>query len=217
MGIMQYLTSQGIKARGVFGWIEVLIADPLLIQLLYGKVYREISRLLDLQPEDDVLDVACGTGIFLKKHASHVHLITGVDHSEVMIKVARRRNRDRVAAGTAEIVLGDSAALPWEDNRFSAVTTNCIGCFAEPQRSLQEMHRVLRPGGRAVIVFDNYNVPDEEKARKYEQKFEQTYGKWGMNIWNDIKVRKMMDNAGFPQESVSYDETLRGFTKAVKQ
>jgi ubiquinone/menaquinone biosynthesis C-methylase UbiE len=212
MGIIRTLTSQGVEARGVFGWIMVRFFEPLI--LLFGeKHYRKISGLLDLQPEDDVLDVACGTGLFLKKHASHVRRITGVDHSEVMINKARRRNRDRIAAGTAEIVLDDSAALPWEDNRFSAVTCNCIGCFAEPQRSLQEMHRVLRPGGRTVIAFD-YN-PDEERARKLDHFWE----KYGLHVWTDAKVRKMMDDAGFPQESVSYDKTLRErlITKAIKQ
>jgi ubiquinone/menaquinone biosynthesis C-methylase UbiE len=212
MGIMKALVSQGIKARGVFGWILVHIGGP-LGRLMYRRTYRKISELLDLQPEDDVLDVACGTGIFLKKHASHVHHVAGLDHSEVMINSARRRNRRRIAAGAAEIILDDSAAIPWKDNTFSAVTCNCIGCFAEPQLSLQEMYRVLRPGGRAVISFD-YN-PDEEKARKLNQYWE----KYGLHIWSDAKARRMMDAAGFPQESVSYDRTVRErlLTKAVKQ
>ena len=48
------------------------------------------------------------------------------------------------AAGVmAEIVRGDSTALPWEDNRFGAVTCNCVGCFAEPQRSLKERHLMV--------------------------------------------------------------------------
>jgi hypothetical protein len=61
MGIIQTLTSQGIEARGLFGWIMVQFFEP-LIWLFGEKHYRKISGLLDLQPEDDVLDVACGNG-----------------------------------------------------------------------------------------------------------------------------------------------------------
>ena len=154
MGIRKMLASQGVKPRGHFGRIMVLFFDPLL-RLLAEKLYRKISGLLNLQLEDDVLDVACGSGMFLKKHASHVHRIAGMDHSDVQIRMARRRNRERITAGTAKIVVGDSAALPWEDNSFAAVTCNCIGCFAEPQRSLQEMYRVLRPDVRCRDPFGN--------------------------------------------------------------
>ena len=189
----------------MLGWIVAWT-----MPVLFRSLYRKVSRLLDLQPEDEVLDVACGSGVFLQKYASHVQRIGALDHSEIQIRMATQRNRDRIAAGTAQIVQGNSAALPWKGNSYSAVTCNCLGCFAEPQRSLQEMHRVLRPGGRVVILFEY--IPDEEKARKYEQK-------WGLSIWNDAKARKMMDDAGFPQGSVSYEKTLKGglLAKAIKQ
>ena len=123
--------------------------------------YGQVARLLDVGPEDEVLDVACGSGVFLRRYAPHAKRIAGVDHSEIQIGVARRLNRSRVAEGTAEFVQGDSAALPWGDGRFSAVTCNCLGCFDEPQWSLEEMCRVLRQGGRAVISTDYY--PDEAR------------------------------------------------------
>jgi hypothetical protein len=45
---------------------------------------------------------------------------------EIQIRMARRRNRERIAAGTAEIVQGDAAALPWENGRFSAVACDSL-------------------------------------------------------------------------------------------
>ena len=201
MGITQTLVSQGVKPTGAVGWL-VAWTMPLLFRSLYAKV----ARLLDLQPEDEVLDVACGSGVFLQRYASHVRAIAGLDHSEMQIEMARRRNRARIAAGTAEIVRGDSAALPWENDRFSAVTCNCLGCFAEPLRSLKEMNRVLRRGGRAVLSIDFYL--DEERARKAERK-------WGLPTWTEAELRKIMDEAGFSQHSISHDKTTM-FVKAVK-
>lgn len=202
MGITQTLTSQGVKPTGMLGW---LVARTM--PLLFSSLYRKIARLLDLRPEDDVLDVACGSGVFLQKYASQAHRVAGLDHSEIQIRMARQRNRERIAAGTAEIVQGNSTALPWSDGTFSAVTCNCVGCFAEPLRSLREMNRVLGPGGRAALSVDFY--PDDEAARKAEQK-------WGLHTWTEAKLLKMLDESGFSQVAVSHDKAMT-FPKAVKR
>lgn len=205
MNIMQTLYSQGRKPTGALGWIFAL-AMPVMFRSLYAKV----ARLLNLQPEDDVLDVACGSGAFLKRHASHVHHITGLDHSEIEINLAKRSNRDRIAAGTAQFVQGDAAALPWPDNNFSAVTCNCVSCFAEPQRALAEMCRVLRPGGRAVVVMDGTGNGRESRPPATD--------KAGIPFlsWPEDQVRQLMANAGFTQVSLSRSKKT-WFAEALKQ
>ena len=194
MGIKQTAISQGQKPTGVLGWI---VAGTM--PLLFRSLYAQVARLLDVGPEDEVLDVACGSGVFLRRYATHAKRIAGVDHSEIQIGVARRLNRSRVAEGTAEFVQGDSAALPWGDGRFSAVTCNCLGCFDEPQRSLEEMCRVLRQGGRAVISTDYY--PDEAKAREDARKT-------GLPTWTAEELATVMAAAGFSGVRVSHDEAM---------
>ncbi len=121
----------------------------------WGWLYAIFARVLGLQPEDEVLDVACGSGTFLRKHAAHVARVAGLDHSEDLINIARQENRERVTAGTAEFVVGDATALPWADEQFSVVTSNCVDCFEKKAvQALEEMYRVLRPGGRAVVADD---------------------------------------------------------------
>lgn len=203
--IKQSLYSQGRKPTGALGWIIAWIM-PVIFRSLYAKV----ARLLNLQTEDDVLDVACGSGAFLKGHASHVRCITGLDHSAVEISLAKRSNRGRIAAGTAEFVQGDSAALPWPDNRFTAVTCNCVSCFAEPQLSLAEMRRVLRPGGRAVIVMDARRKEGENRSMETDKAGIQFWA------WTEDEVRQMMADAGFSQVSLSYDMKM-WFAEALKQ
>jgi len=164
------LTRVVVRAAGGWQRIEaeaqpVFLSGPVgrLIARTYapfwGWLYSLFARRLDLQPEDEVLDVACGSGVFLRKHASHVRRIAGLDQSEPMIEQALRENRDRVAAGTAEFVVGDATALPWADDSFSAVTCNCVDCFeAKAEPALAEMYRVLRPGGRAVVADDRHEA-----------------------------------------------------------
>ncbi len=190
MGVKQKVISQGVEPHGVLGWVTARIM-PLLSDAYCGN----LAELLRLQPEDEVLDVACGSGLFLAKRALHVRYVAGLDHSDIQLRMARKRNRDRITAGTAEIVKGDAAALPWPDERFSAVTCNCVGCFGQPRESLKEMCRVLRRGGRVALSFDYY--PNEEKARNAEQW-------WGLPTWTETEVRTMMEDAGFSRITLSH-------------
>lgn len=183
MGIAKAMSSQFSNPHGSLGWIMALIMPPLT-----DRHCGDLARVLDVRPEDNLLDVACGAGVFLRKHVSQVHHIAGIDQSEVQIRLARWRNRDRILDGSAEIVQGDAAALPWEDESFSAVTCNCFNCFSEPWRSLREMYRVLRPQGRVALEIDY--CQDEVTARREEEK-------WGLPSWTEAEFRKLMDEVGF--------------------
>lgn len=114
--------------------------------------YRLMLAALDLGPEDDLLDVACGWGEFLAVYASKARSVAGIDVSEEKVRLARQRLADRIAAGTGEVVQGDAAALPWEEGTFSAVTCmDAFPFFAAPERVMAEVFRVLRPGGRMLM------------------------------------------------------------------
>lgn len=117
--------------------------------------YRRFAPIVDVQAGDEILDVGCGSGVFLRDHASHARRIAGLDQSEPMIEEALRQNHERVLAGTAEFVVGDAATLPWESDAFTVVTSNCVDCYdSKSQAAIEEMYRVLRPGGRAVFSDD---------------------------------------------------------------
>lgn len=136
------------------GWLASLMGA---ISPWAGRwLYAVFAKRLELQPDDEVLDVACGSGAFLKIYGSHATRIAGIDHSEDLIEIARKQNRARVADGTAEFAAGDATDLPWGDNEFTVVTSNCIDCFADKAKpAISEMYRVLRPGGRALVADDH--------------------------------------------------------------
>jgi len=68
--------------------------------------------MLDLRPDDELLDVGCGPGAFLATKARHVRRVVGLDASPVMLHEAERRLADRLAAGTARLELGNAAVFP---------------------------------------------------------------------------------------------------------
>jgi SAM-dependent methyltransferase len=156
-----------------------------------------IARLLRLQPDDRYLDVACGAGAFLRRHADHVAAVAGLDASELQIGRARRRHRRRLAAGTAALRVGDAAALPWEDGTFTAVSCNSVDCFTAPDRSLAEMRRVLAPGGRVVVALQRSERSDDDPGPDLDT--------WGMPRHTAAEARALLDAAGFDEVLVTGD------------
>jgi SAM-dependent methyltransferase len=162
---------------------------------MHRPVYALMAAALDLRPDDDLLDVGCGSGDFLAEHAAQVRHVAGLDLSASKVGFARRRLADRIAAGTAEIVEGDAAALPWEDGRFSVVTSmDAFPFFPDPERALSEMHRVLRPGGRAVVGF-GWKVAEGTETHTVMG---------GFRVWDEAEVWRMTEEAGFTDVAISY-------------
>jgi SAM-dependent methyltransferase len=180
--------------RGALGSVGARVMPRLV-----GPFYAMMAGQLDLQPDDELLDVGCGSGRMLAEQASHVRHVAGLDASEIQVGMARKRLAERIGAGTAEVVQGDAMALPWEDGRFSAV--NCLNCLKfvpDPGKALREMARVLRPGGRAVLTFDE-DVKDPRKSGTID-----AFGQWQ---WSADAARRMMEEAGFTGVSVGRTPT----------
>jgi ubiquinone/menaquinone biosynthesis C-methylase UbiE len=100
--------------------------------------------------EGDVLEVGAGTGANLPHYPPGVR-ITGIDLSPAMLAVARDRARDLGVA--ADLRQGDAQALPFEDVSFDTVVCTLSLCAIPDDRAaVAEMHRVLRPRGRLLLL-----------------------------------------------------------------
>ena len=125
----------GVRARAVYGADDV-----------HDFARRAILDALDLRRGDRLLDVGCGGGLLLRDAANAGAVVTGLDHSEEMVTLARQR------APCAEVVLGQAERLPFGDASFSAVSMSVVFLFfADPAAVLRECARVLEPGGRVAI------------------------------------------------------------------
>jgi SAM-dependent methyltransferase len=113
-------------------------------------------RLLDLQPDMSVLDLACGHGELANRLAARGCRVTGLDSSAVFLDRARA---DAAAAGVSvEYVAGDMRQIPWT-GRFDRVVnwSTAFGYFDDRTNRavLDGIVRVLRPGGRLAMDLDN--------------------------------------------------------------
>lgn len=117
---------------------------------LYGRAFSDVALLALLPRETVVADLGCGTGQILARVAPFVRQAIGVDNSQPMLKAARKR-----LAGHDNVDLrrGDLSAVPVEDGGAdAALLILALTYVPDPAAVLREMSRILRPGGRAVIV-----------------------------------------------------------------
>ena len=112
--------------------------------------------LLDVQPDDRVLEIGFGPGIAIQEFARRAMdgLVVGVDHSEVMVRQARKRNATAVRAGRVDLRLGSAEALPRFDAPFDKIlAVNSLLFWDDPVARLKELHDRSRPGGQIAIVY----------------------------------------------------------------
>ena len=116
----------------------------------------EILTYCGLEPGSTILDVGCGPGQTLNLMRSVFGLQpTGVDPSPAMLEKAAH-----LAPGIA-VMLGTAASLPYPDNNFDAVICECVlSLTGDIAASLQEIQRVLRPGGTLILTDIYCKQPD---------------------------------------------------------
>ena len=114
---------------------------------------RRLVRLADLNPGDRALDICCGTGDIALRLAREGAEVTGLDFSEPMLNVARRRMPPSGSAGSVQFRQGDAMQLPFKDQEFNVTSVGYGLRNLEDWRvGLREMARVTRPGGRILVL-----------------------------------------------------------------
>ncbi|WP_135502876.1 bifunctional demethylmenaquinone methyltransferase/2-methoxy-6-polyprenyl-1,4-benzoquinol methylase UbiE [Roseovarius aestuariivivens] len=160
------------RVRGVFGSVASKY-DVMNDAMSFGihRIWKD--AMMDwLAPRrgQRLLDVAGGTGDiafrFLKR-AGHGHA-TVLDLTEPMLIEGRKRAEAEAMAGSLDWVVGDAMALPFDDNSFDVYTISFgIRNVTRPQEALNEAFRVLRPGGR-LMVLEFSQIPNELMQKVYD-------------------------------------------------
>ncbi|MFP4538506.1 MAG: class I SAM-dependent methyltransferase [Dichotomicrobium sp.] len=131
-----------------------------------------------------VLDVGCGDGELATRLAEEGAEVTGLDASAEMIVAARRRAN---AAGVdVDLVEGTASDLPYPARQFDRVVSVATLCFVDdPDRSIREMIRVLKPGGRLILgELGRWNLWAAQRRIK---------GWLGSDLWRAAQFRSRGD------------------------
>jgi demethylmenaquinone methyltransferase/2-methoxy-6-polyprenyl-1,4-benzoquinol methylase len=101
-----------------------------------------------------VLDIATGTGdLIMQMEPTGAKRLVGLDLSEGMLKVGRKKISDKGLGSKIEMIQGDSENLPFEKNSFEAITVAFgVRNFENLEKGLSEIYRVLKPGGIFVVL-----------------------------------------------------------------
>ena len=115
---------------------------------------KVLKHIINHQPES-ILDIATGTGDLAIKFAEKTKAskIVGLDLSEGMLSVARKKVNDTELENKVKFIKGDSEALPFDENSFNAITVSFgIRNFDNLEKGLSEIFRVLKPNGALIIL-----------------------------------------------------------------
>jgi SAM-dependent methyltransferase len=116
---------------------------------------RWVVSLLDVQPSDRILEVGFGPGIAIAALSALTPngVVFGVDHSDVMVRVATRRNAAAVRSGRVDLRCAASdALLDFGAPLDKIVSVNSMGFWPEPVARLQELRTLLRAGGTIAVA-----------------------------------------------------------------
>ena len=145
-------TLEESQVRAMFDRIAVVydLMNSVMTAGLHHRWRERAADLARLAPGDRALDVAAGTGdlaLELKRRVGPTGEVVGSDFSEGMLHIAREKSAD------VRWEWADAQALPYADDEFAAATVG-FGArnFADLDRGLAEMTRVVRPGGRVVVL-----------------------------------------------------------------
>ena len=112
--------------------------------------------LLDIQPRERILEVGFGPGLAVARAAelATAGKVVGIDHSELMLRQARRRNAKAISAGRVELLLGSANALPPFDGRFDKVmAVNVYMFWEDPVLVLGGLRQIMNAGGVIALTL----------------------------------------------------------------
>lgn len=163
MSLREYIVSQFAKPTGAVGW---LVGKSLAFKNRERSEW--VMALLDLKPTDRVLEIGFGPGTDIARANRAAAFVAGVDHSEAMVQQAARLNREAIRSGRVELHLGVAAKLPFPDSQFDCLfAINSAQFWKELPKTLVELKRVLKPGGRVLLAVQPRNKgATDETARQ---------------------------------------------------
>ena len=171
------------------------------VNVINRKTHQKLKEIVSdlIEPDDTVLECACGTGLLSAVIAEKCRQLTATDFSEKMLKKAEKNCR---AFRNITYAPADITALPFADGSFDKVVAgNVIHLLDNPMKALGELNRVCKDGGR-LIIPTYMNKDSKGKTNG----FSDAVGKAGADFKREFTAesyRQFFLEAGYPDVKVS--------------
>ncbi len=143
-------SQSALWAKGAADWAKVQEGTV-------APLYQTVLARLQPKEGDRLLDIGCGAGMFCQMAAAQGALVSGIDATEALIRIARRRTRN------GDFRVGDMEALPFTEASFDFVTAfNSIQFAESPLNALRQARRMLKPEG--VLSIAIWGGPQQAEA-----------------------------------------------------
>lgn len=188
-----FIARQSASPSGVIGH---LIASIMVHET--QDVNERTVAALEVQPDDSILDIGCGSGLSLSRLAALAPLgrIAGIDPSPVMVARAVRRNHAHVSPGRFDILTAGVEALPFPAGSFSKVmSVHTLYFWPELVPAFGEIARVMKRGGRLVLALRT----DADTAAL------NSFPREVYRFRSVTDVAQMLRNSGFAVDEVARD------------
>lgn len=143
-------SQSALWTKGAADWAKVQ-------EGMVSPLYQTVLARLQPKAGDHLLDIGCGAGLFCQVAAAQGALVSGIDATEALLKIARRRTRH------GDFRVGDMEALPFTEGHFEFVTAfNSIQFAESPLNALRQARRMLQPEG--VLAIAIWGGPQQAEA-----------------------------------------------------
>ena len=185
MDFSTFFSKQARRPEGLFGRIVMRIVFD------RGNAFLNtfVNELLSVQTDDRIIEIGSGTGKLIHRMAQKMDrgLIEGVDFSNAMVSIARKRNKESIAKGKVKIVEGNFDEIVYEKDSFTkACSVNTLYFWPSPANTAKKIAEILKPGGSLILAFEDI---EQLKQRKLNQDV--------FNLYSKEEVQDLLINAGF--------------------
>ncbi len=181
----------GIYSRYVFP----RLCDWAMREPRFGSLRREVL----VQADGDILEIGFGTGLNLEHYPEHVRRLTAVDPGAGMTRLGRRRIDGSCI--DVNLVVQSAEDLPFDDGRFDCVVSTWTLCSIKHGRqALEEIGRVLKPGGRDVFL--EHGLSDEIGIQRWQRRLSPLQKWFAGGCRLDLDITALVGGGPFREVSV---------------
>jgi ubiquinone/menaquinone biosynthesis C-methylase UbiE len=174
-----------------------------MTEAMWLELHALADRKLAVQPGETLLEVGSGSGAFLYPFAQKGARVSGIDYSPPLVEIARR------FLPQGEFVHGEASRLPYADASFDKVASMGVFLYfpgwAYAEQALDEMLRVLRPGGRAFVIDINDHAKmtlaeDIRRRNLGAAKYDELYRELRQTYYERAWFRRFAEQRGLRHE-----------------